>query len=137
LKGDFDVTVDAGIITFENHGCNGTHNVGIESTATEMTVDLNEMPEEFNGKFYHDDSPYNPFAERNIAHYFHEGSTALREILPGEEILENYLFFTSNANDWRTDVKKLREMCAGQSVGEVAEYEAFSYDDEVDSDIEA
>ena len=36
--------VDSSILTFINHGCNFTNNVGKQYSVSEMTADLNEMP---------------------------------------------------------------------------------------------
>jgi SET domain-containing protein len=55
-------------------------------------------------------------------HLFHSPVHALRDIKAGEEILDNYLAFTSEEESWKQDVTDLRELCTG-APGDVTNYE--------------
>jgi hypothetical protein len=112
-------------MTFANHGCNGTNNIGDESEFDEFTVDLDRIPEEFMMKGH--SSVYNPVADRNLGHYVAGVEVSTRHIKAGEEILDNYLFFIGNSLDWAEDVQLLRDQCSNQQgIGDepdVREYE--------------
>jgi SET domain-containing protein len=47
----------------------------------------------------------------------------IRDIKAGEEILSNYLDFSSDEKFWAHDVVDLRNICSGVALGEVTEYE--------------
>ena len=109
-------------MTFSNHGCNGSYNYADEFHAlTEGTIDLSseEIPDD------HDCTtiPYSPIQERHLRQMLSSGDVALREIKAGEEILVNYVSF-ANPDEWTEEVKRLRDQCAGNAIGEVSEYES-------------
>lgn len=115
-------TVDSGISTFCNHGCNGTWTIGDEDDYfTELNVDLNEPPKDFLNHEY----VYSPVFERHLRQIMSVGSYTLRDIKAGEEILCNYLSFVGDAADWEGDVTDLRAQCTG-SMGDIQEYEVES-----------
>jgi spermidine synthase len=114
--GEREVFVDSGALTFVNHGCNGTYNIGQETDFDESTVNLDALPDIVSGK---NSAKYSPMIER---HLFHSPVHALRDIKAGEEILDNYLAFTSEEESWKQDVTDLRELCTG-APGDVTNYE--------------
>ncbi|KAL3804429.1 hypothetical protein HJC23_011357 [Cyclotella cryptica] len=126
LMGETHHTIDSGLMTFSNHGCNGSYNYGDEfHELTEGTMDLSleEIPED------HDCTakPYSPIQERHLRQILSAGDVALREIKAGEEILVNYVMF-ANPDEWADEVRRLRDQCAGSAVGEVSEYESRVFD---------
>ena len=124
------MVVDSSPMTFVNHGCKGTNNIGEVSELNEFTLDLGRMPEEFMMKGH--SSIYNPAADRNLRHYIAGGEVSTRLIKAGEEILDNYLFFIGDGQDWSEDVQQLRDQCSGRHKSgnaDVREYED-SYDND-------
>jgi hypothetical protein len=93
--------VDTSILTFVNHGCNGTHTVGHDDARP--------------------DSIYNPGRDRRWKNAESIDLTQ-RVILPGEEIFSDYRDFVdaSEAEDYAIF---LDAMCSGTAVGEVAAHE--------------
>lgn len=145
LKGETHHTIDSGVMTFSNHGCNKNYNYGDEySTLTESTVDLtsNQIPDDFDCSAI----PYSPVQERHLRQILSAGDITLREIKAGEEILVSYmlgaieratflfakLFLLDQVNyvtfadptEWTDEVGRLRDQCNGQAVGEVSKYES-------------
>eukprot|EP00978_Attheya_sp_CCMP212_P001313 scaffold2735_cov61-Attheya_sp.AAC.9 len=122
IMGDDEVYVDSSILTFVNHGCNGTYNMGSETSGwTEWTVDpMKPPPESLSGTT---NSVYNPVNDRHLYQLMSGSDFTLRDIKKGEEILDNYLAFTGSAADWTTDVNDLRAQCSGEAVGSVTSYE--------------
>ena len=117
LQGGYTSSVDPGILTFSNHGCNGTYNIGASSSQlslTEFTADPKKPPDSIE----HD--LYNPWLDRNL-HFTDDIDISLRDLRKGEEILSDYLKFA--ADSWESDVLDLREICRGSMVGEVLNYE--------------
>ena len=120
-KGKTHYTVDSGFLTFSNHGCNGTVNYGyVENNLTEMNVDLDEVPEEFDAKTV----AYSPLIERHIRQIMSFGDYTLHDIKAGEEILTNYLEFSANPESWKEDILSLQAQCSGKAVGVIATYES-------------
>jgi hypothetical protein len=113
--------VDSALLTFVNHGCNGTYNIGVVTGFDESTVNTDVIPDELSGKSHQGTSTFNPVVDR---HLNNNACMNIRAIKAGEEILDNYLAFSSSEEDWAQDVIDLRNQCAGLSFGEVTEYEA-------------
>ena len=80
-------TIDSGITTFCNHGCNGTYNYGDDNNFTELNIDLDYDPEALLNKA----SVFSPVFERHLRQILAVGDYTLRDIRQGEEILCNYL----------------------------------------------
>ena len=116
LQGEQEVFVDSGALTFVNHGCSGTYNIGQETEFDESTVSLEVLPVDVSGKT---SSKFSPMIDR---HLFHKPVQALHDIKAGDEILDNYLAFISDAESWKQDVTDLRDLCAG-AAGDVTNYE--------------
>ena len=116
-----EVTVDSSILTFANHGCRGSNNVGERTHGDEFSVDLNAPEESINGKSHSGTSVFNPFIDR---HLFFAGDESTRDIKAGEEILDNYLAFTGGAEYWAQDVLDIQKQCSGEvTEGSVTDYE--------------
>mmetsp|Transcript_37508 Transcript_37508/g.54881 ORF Transcript_37508/g.54881 Transcript_37508/m.54881 type:complete len:283 (-) Transcript_37508:293-1141(-) len=119
LYGESNVVLEATILIFTNHGCNGTYNAATETTiGTEMTVNADEFDADY---FSHD--PYNLAVARHLPHSQNSGTFALRDIKAGEEILNNYLDFTTDEENWKDDVRDLRNQCLGKGVGSITDVE--------------
>jgi hypothetical protein len=81
--------VNPGIMTFVNHGCNGTINVGARLIGDEMTM-VGQGPGgicEYGNEIYH------PYAERQFPQWDCQSFVALGDINAGEELLDIYLVF--------------------------------------------
>jgi hypothetical protein len=112
-------------MTFVNHGCNGTYNIGLPLNVTEhdavagLGPEANGCGEEF--------SIYSPAVDRLFPDW-RCGDTilVLRDIEPGDELLDNYLPFagTESGNDWEENLSELKRICSENGVGSVTEYEA-------------
>ena len=116
--------MDSSIVTFVNHGCKGSYNVGVETSYHEFSVDLDTpMEAAINGKSHTGTSLFNPVIDR---HLFFSGDVTVRDIQAGEELLDNYLAFIGGEEAWAHDVNDLRNQCLGQSTeGSVTEYENY------------
>mmetsp|Transcript_54572 Transcript_54572/g.163036 ORF Transcript_54572/g.163036 Transcript_54572/m.163036 type:complete len:115 (-) Transcript_54572:364-708(-) len=109
-------------MTFVNHGCNGTYNVGDYENIeyTEFTVDAKSVPSDMSDRVLL--RTYHPIIDRHMGSYLSGGDFALNDIKAGEEILNNYLNFVEN-EEWTSDVNHLRAQCSGEAVGSVKKYE--------------
>mmetsp|Transcript_49691 Transcript_49691/g.75023 ORF Transcript_49691/g.75023 Transcript_49691/m.75023 type:complete len:98 (-) Transcript_49691:393-686(-) len=83
-----------------------------------MTTGVDEFDEAF---FMND--PYNLVVARHLPHNQNSGDVALRDIKAGEEILNNYLDFTTDEENWKEDVRDLRNQCLGTGVGAITDIE--------------
>jgi hypothetical protein len=116
--------VDLGLQTFANHGCKGKNNVGKVTDFDEFTANTEAMPDELSGKSHQGTSTFNPVVDRHLIFF---SDRIIRDIKAGDEILDNYLAFTSSEEYWAEDVISLRNQCSGvASGGEVTEYEQAS-----------
>mmetsp|Transcript_20520 Transcript_20520/g.37382 ORF Transcript_20520/g.37382 Transcript_20520/m.37382 type:complete len:889 (-) Transcript_20520:246-2912(-) len=126
LWGKEHYTVDSSITTFCNHGCNGTYNLGDETDEiteiTEMNIDLDNIPEFFFGKA----NVYSPVFERHLRQMSAMEVYARRDIRKGEEILCNYLAFDADQDSLKVEITNLRSQCAGETMGQIAEYESWT-----------
>ncbi|GKY96752.1 hypothetical protein MPSEU_000634600 [Mayamaea pseudoterrestris] len=118
--GEAAYSVDASILTFLNHGCNGNFVMGENYSVTEMNADPAKPPDDF------EDSPfesafYNPFVDRNIFLNMNGADTTVRDVEAGEELLDNYLRYLHEDN-WRWGVESFRRQCEGQA-GVITDYE--------------
>ena len=107
-------------MTFVNHGCNKTYNIGTESSVDELTANVDVFPHDLSGNSHAQTSTYNPVVDRHLRH---EADQSIRDIKAGEEILDNYLAFTGAEEYWADAVQDLRDQCSGAGVGLVTEYE--------------
>jgi SET domain-containing protein len=103
-------TVESSSLTFINHGCNGNTNVGGIIPYIEATWDPRTVPDNYDD--YNDDrSVYDPLTERR---YGVNAVTTVtdRDILAGEEIVCNYIFF-ARRSQFAEKVTELRDACRG------------------------
>jgi len=119
--------VDGSIMTYVNHGCNSTNNLGWYYLQ-DFNTQLNEqfaLPETFNEivleKYY-----YNPLYLRHIE-LLHSGfDFASKDISNGEELFQNYLMYESTMEDFMQVGNELKILCAGFETGFVTNYESGS-----------
>jgi SET domain len=114
-------SVMSNVLTFLNHGCNGTSNVGDFAFAdmTEFTIDLESgvIPEVYRTKI---EVPYAPHFDRDQVKQ-ETMSRAFRPIRAGEELYDNYMSFGGDTY-FREMVEMLRQECSGSS-GMVEQYQ--------------
>ena len=108
-------------MTFVNHGCNGTYNVGTPLAVTEMTMELGRGPE---GVYDDNNEVHHPFDERHYPQWDCQSFVALRDIEAGEELLDNYLVFggSEDVDFWDKTLQELKDLCSG-GTGTITEYE--------------
>jgi hypothetical protein len=107
------------MLTFINHGCNGTFNTGVESEWHELNIDKDgEIPEDY--QFY-GMAPYNPHRDRNLRRDQYL-SLISKPVKAGEELLENYLSF-GGVEYFMESMLLLRKECSG-GLGVVEEYQS-------------
>jgi len=113
--GPSEIVVCSHILTFTNHGCNGTANIGWNvPNKTEFTLDVAadnfEIPTEFLDKVI--SNPYSPHRDRSYQRD-QTGIDAVHvPIYKGQELFDNYLFFDSNEN-FIEYALSLRAECSG------------------------
>ena len=117
-KGAEECFVDSGIMTFVNHGCNGTFNIDGEESDGMTEQNFDTFP-----SIEPEEKLYNPFADRRRRSAETSYDFALRDIRAGEEIFCNYLFFNDNPIDSFEDGMTLRRMCNGEEVGDITKFE--------------
>ncbi len=115
--------VDTGILTFINHGCNGTGVMGEGKPliTTEMTADLERMPAELEN-YGTETHVYNPFIDRNNMRIITAGDKTLYDIKAGSELVDNYLRYLHEGN-WKSGVLDYRAQCIASGKGVVTGYE--------------
>lgn len=120
IQGTAHWSVDSNIVFFMNHGCNQTYNYGdAYSPTTEVSADLNFIPTEYDATA----EVYSPVIERHLRAYRSGPDHTLRDIMAREELLANYLAFFADEDEWEKDVLEMRGQCAGDTLGEISEYE--------------
>lgn len=114
-------TVDSGILTFVNHGCRGSYNMGKSTPFDEFTADVHIIGDEFSGKSHLGTTTFNPVVDRHLRY---QADHSLRKIKAGQEILNNYLNFVGKKEFWASSVEELRAQCSSNAVGDVSKNEA-------------
>jgi len=123
MRGLDEYGVDASILCFANHGCNGSHNIDewqyneSDDDLTEENVTLELMKQE---NFR---PVYDPYIDRHLPHMFNDIEYASRDIKAGEELLCNYVDYSSNDDEFGKDMADLRAVCSGISKGYVTSLE--------------
>lgn len=119
--GEETAAVDIGILTFVNHGCNGTYSIGDVTKETELTYSGASAE----GNAADDMNAYDPFVERHhpLVNYNEFVVKTLHDVEAGEELLDNYLTFTRSA-ELREIALELKQLCLGKDVGGVTKYES-------------
>lgn len=111
--------VDTGIMTFVNHGCNGTSNIEPKFSWNEMNVTYTDVQVDCIGTA----SIYDPYAERHFPMQNCQDLMSNRELLMGEELFSNYVCYSvSTYKYWEENINELISMCNGKS-GFISEYE--------------
>ena len=126
LQGGEECFVDSSILTFVNHGCRGSYNIGEETPFDEFSADPDSLDYVSAGRSHKGTSTFNPVVDRHLRF---QPDVSLREIKAGEEILDNYLDFVGLPEYWTKDVMDLRALCSGQAVGQVTNYERGNFNE--------
>lgn len=123
------IFVDGSIMTFVNHGCNSTDNLGSltehfipgvydglreENFTMGSEVALLDSSGEFDT---------NPAVMRHIALFNSALDFARVDIKAGDEIFQNYLTYESEPEELLAVVELFKRVCRGEAVGEVSKYE--------------
>ena len=114
--------VDAGIGTFVNHGCNGTTNVGKESSLHLSEDSFTAISEGLPSVHGTPSLKFNPALDRTLRSHGCGENIALRDLHEGEEIFNNYMTFEASDN-LEEMANSLRAECSGRTVGQVSQYE--------------
>jgi hypothetical protein len=120
--GDVGYSVDASIMTFINHGCNRTYNMGMTTSVTEITADLDQMSSDLHDNVV-EGSVFNVFIDRNHLIYLNGLDTLNRDVKAGEELKDNYLGYLHDEN-WKSGVSDYRAQCISQAKGAITVYES-------------
>jgi hypothetical protein len=121
VKGEKTSAVDPGIMTFVNHGCDGSYNTGPKTPYTELNFkDINTA--RTHGEEY---DIYNPYTQRHSAFGDCSSSVVLSDIEAEEEVLCNYLVLYDGENKLEA-IEVVKSMCSGERPGDVASYELES-----------
>jgi hypothetical protein len=116
-QGEQEYAVDSGILTFINHGCNGTFNIGTKSEVNEFNANLDEpIPKEYSSSH----GVYNPAVDRTL-HIDEFAIINSKEVKAGSEVLDNYLSMGGEM-EFKTYALELRQECSGV-LGLVEEYQ--------------
>jgi len=118
-------SVMSNILTFVNHGCNGTANIGINVPGkNEFTMDIDspdfEIPEEF---LQHSAGYYSPHRDRIYMRSVVTTMVFHPPVLAGEELFDNYIEF-GGMKHFVDQVKELRQDCSG-ALGTVEKQQHF------------
>ena len=123
--GQSATTVDPGIFTLVNHGCNGTYHTNDRLSVTEGTASIHDIPDTLQRRNF-----YDPHLHRR--HWLDQGCIDLlvESVSAGTEILGNYLYLSEGPvlEEWETSVLGLRTICQGQfseTMSTVTEYEQW------------
>jgi len=123
IRGFDEFGVDSSILCFANHGCNGSHNIDewnyndSENNLTEKNVTLEQIKKD---NFR---PVYDPYIDRHLPHMFNDIEYASRDIKAGEELLCNYVDYSSNEDEFVKDMADLRAVCNGIRKGYVTSLE--------------
>jgi hypothetical protein len=119
--GEAGFSVDPSIMTFINHGCNGTYNMGTVTSVTEMNADHDEMPLDIYENVL-ESYVYNPFIDRNHHTYLNGYDVLLRDVKAGEELLDNYVTYLHEGN-WKPGLVDYNAQCSNKAAGAIKVYE--------------
>jgi hypothetical protein len=123
--------VEPNILTYSNHGCNGTYNIDAkyiihlksrysdDQNFTEQNVKQSDFPSNLRPL-------YSPYYDRHLHHKEVIWNEAVKDIMAGDEILSDYLYFTMySAEAFYEESKVLKRICNGEEVGLVTKNEHF------------
>jgi len=113
--GDTSYIVDSSKLTFLNHGCNGSNNIGTPTSVTEVTADPHRMPSDLLATF--GSETFNAFVDRqNLV--LHARVLAMQDVTAGEEITDNFLHYL-HEESWEWGLLKYRSLCESGSTASV------------------
>lgn len=114
--------VEPNFLTFVNHGCNGSYNVDTQSSMgyknhqhqmTEQTVTQSDFPTLR-------PQVYSPYLDRHLHHKEVMWNEAIEDIPAGNELLSDYLFYTTyDADAFHKEAQVLKRICNGQEFGSI------------------
>jgi hypothetical protein len=110
--------VEPGIMSFVNHGCNGTYNTATRWDDHEGTIALGQGAPTSVVAYERDTAlAYDPWAARHFPAY---------DLTAGTELLDNYLVFggIDDLEEWDDNLLVLKTMCTPGGLGSVSLYEA-------------
>ena len=116
-------------MTFVNHGCNSTDNLGSIAEYFDPTVHEDFKEENFTiGSEIEmldstGDYDTNPAMLRHIELFNSGLDYAKTGIKAGEEIFQNYLTYESDPKELLEVAELFKSICKGEAVGEVSKYE--------------
>ena len=84
--------------------------VGVSNAVTEATADPENMPPR-QGKVDEDGSIHHIVIDRHINQVMLSSDASMRDIKAGEEILNDYLAYSSEAGTWKEDVMEMKKWC--------------------------
>lgn len=125
FQAEYEYYVDSGILTFVNHGCNGTNNIGEEDTMhfTE-DIDLIDLLKLKSPPSSHiRRSTLDLVIDRHLPSFAVGYDESSRDIKAGEELLQNYMYFMSCSKHWKLPVLDLQAQCRGEVLGQVRQDE--------------
>jgi hypothetical protein len=120
VQGYVETIMEAGLMIFVNHGCNGTSNIDFAaSNVTELNAELDVVPDAYLSRKTFRKEPYNPATDRETGH----APETHQLVVAGEEILGNYLTYADPLTDWSTAILDARSECYFSGVGIVERYQ--------------
>ena len=130
-KGAKEYFVEPSIMTFTNHGCNGTFNAldwkayenWVEGHKGAIVSEQNATADKFEE---YREEVYDMFADRHIKNVALGYNVATRDIKAGEELLDNYVYYVSSRDEWFSESKELKDICNGVDVGYITKSEIGS-----------
>ena len=118
-------------MTFVNHGCNGTYNLGNYNNPPEEggLTEQNAKESDYLNTFEEEEhSGYNPYRLRHIHHENSHSDISVKDIKAGDELFVDYLTFCEGTG-WWDEVQHLKRMCNGEEFGFIATREGISNQD--------
>ena len=111
--------VDTSILTFMNHGCNGTNNFGERHFNTTDSMYGNEAHLDPNAidvppSCASRGSIFDPVVDRNYLLFAAGNYEAKRDIRSGNEVYQNYLFLFANPSSYVEQVMDIKAQCSGE-----------------------
>ena len=111
--------VDTSILTFMNHGCNGTNNFGERHFNTPDSIYGNEAHLDPNAIDVPPSSAsrgsiFDPVVDRNYLVFAAGNYEAKRDIHSANELYQNYLFLFADPSSWVEQVVDIKAQCSGE-----------------------
>jgi len=129
------IFVDQDIMTFVNHGCFGSYNIGTPYeevlalyNETTQTFSISEQnPSDYISVDEVVNAVWDPAGKRRKFSELNNGCTALRPIKMGEELFADYNYFTDiHSPYWEIEKEELKSQCMGTKIGLVVAAEHSS-----------